>query len=396
MAVRGRIDTGVGVGGWRPDGGAGEVARVQRLAGCVGDWTFEEKTRDFPTAPEETVRGTWHARWLGDQIEWRARFSAGGRDVTLVEVEGWDPVRKLEYGSWFLSSGTRGSFTGSWSGTTLVADGSSVSAEGKPGRDRCSFSYASDFSAVDYRCESGEKGKTWVSRTGRAVKVVPSVTTAMGTGELLGIHEVVLKPGVEPAELERFAAEEFEPVVRDLFPGIRVRVYKGERGRAPGSYLVVLRDLLAPRARLLLPPATARGCPRPRRPSRRPAGPLREGLEPPGPADHGPRLYGLLRDRPEVGGATHQPSEGANHDDIPSGDPSRDVALALALLTPSVARAQTAPKWAEDLLKTWYERHNAADAAGVAALTPRTPCSRSSRGGPHSRKTWLPNSRRTR
>lgn len=228
---------------WAGAAGAQTVAparpEVQRLAGCVGDWAFEEKTRDSPTAPEETIRGTWHARWLGDQIEWRARFSAGGKDVTSVEVEGWDPVRKLEYSSWFLSSGTRGSFTGSWSGTTLVADGSSVSAEGKPGRDRCSWAFASDFSAVDYRCESGEKGKAWVSRTGRAVKVVPSVTTAVGTGEVLGIHEIVLKPGVEPAELERFAAEEWEPVVRDLFPGIRVRFYKGERGRAPGSYLLV-------------------------------------------------------------------------------------------------------------------------------------------------------------
>jgi len=42
--------------------------------------------------------------------------------------------------------------------------------------------------------------------------------------------------------------------------------------------------------------------------------------------------------------------------------------LALVLLAPSVAKAQGAPKWAEDLLKTWYERHNAGDAAGVAAL----------------------------
>lgn len=212
---------------------------VQRLAGCVGDWTFEEKTRDSPTAPEESIRGTWHARWLGDQIEWRGRFTAGGKEATFVEVEGWDPVRKSEYGSWFLSNGTRGTFTGTWSSTTLTADGSWVTAAGEQGRDRCSFAYGSDFSAVDYRCESGEKGKAWVSRAGRAVKVVPSVTTAMGTGEVLGIHEVVLKPGVEPAELERFAAEELEPVVRDLFPGIRVRIYKGERGRAPGSYLVV-------------------------------------------------------------------------------------------------------------------------------------------------------------
>ena len=42
--------------------------------------------------------------------------------------------------------------------------------------------------------------------------------------------------------------------------------------------------------------------------------------------------------------------------------------LALALLVPTAAWAQTTPKWAEELLKTWYERHNAGDAAGVAAL----------------------------
>ena len=42
--------------------------------------------------------------------------------------------------------------------------------------------------------------------------------------------------------------------------------------------------------------------------------------------------------------------------------------LALALLAPTAAWAQAAPKWAEELLKTWYERHNAGDAAGVAAL----------------------------
>ena len=212
---------------------------VQRLAGCIGDWTFEEKTRDSPTAPEQTVTGTWHARGLGDQIEWRARFTAGGKEVTSVEVEGWDPVRKSEYSSWFFSNGTRGTLTGTWSGTTLTADGSWVTADGKQGRDRCSFAFAADFSSVDYRCESGEKRRTWVSRAGRGVKVVPSVTTAMGTGEVLGIHEVVLKPGVTPAELERFAAEELDPALKDLFPGIRPRLFKGERGRAPGSYLLI-------------------------------------------------------------------------------------------------------------------------------------------------------------
>jgi hypothetical protein len=212
---------------------------VERLAGYVGDWTFEEKVRDSPTAPEQTVQGTWQARWLGYQVEWRARFTSGGKEVTAVEVEGWDPVKKSEYSSWFLSNGTRGTLTGTWNGPTLTTDGSWVSADAKQGRDRCTFAFAADFSSVDYRCEGGERGKTWVSRVGRGVKVVPSLTTAMGTGEVLGIHEVVLKPGVTPAELERFAAEEVDPVFKDLFPGVRVRLYKGERGRAPGTYLLI-------------------------------------------------------------------------------------------------------------------------------------------------------------
>lgn len=239
------VTAGAAILAWAWAGAAGAQTEVpasppevRRLAGCIGDWTFEEKTRDSPTSPEQTVRGTWQARGLGDQIEWRARFTAGGKEVTAVEVEGWDPVRRSEYSSWFLSNGTRGTLTGTWNGTTLTADGFWAAADGKQGRDRCSFAYAADFSSVDYRCESGEKKKTWVSRAGRGVKVVPSVTTAMGTGEVLGIHEVVLKPGVTPAELEQFAAQELDPL-KDLFPGIRVRLYKGERGRAPGSYLLI-------------------------------------------------------------------------------------------------------------------------------------------------------------
>jgi hypothetical protein len=212
---------------------------VQRMEGYIGDWAFEEKTWESPTSPEQTVKGTWQARWLGNQIEWRSRWTAGDKEQTAVEVEGWDPVKKAQYSSWFVSDGTRGSLTGSWSGTTLMADGTWLSGEGKPGKARCSFAYGTNFTAVEYRCESGEKGKAWVSRTGKAVKVVPSTATAMGTGKVLGIHEVVLKPGVAPADFERFAAEEWSPVVREVFPGVDGRIYKGERGRAPGSYLLV-------------------------------------------------------------------------------------------------------------------------------------------------------------
>lgn len=212
---------------------------VQRMEGYIGDWVFEEKTKASPMEPEQTVKGTWQARWHGTQlVEWRSRATVSGSEQTSVEVEGWDPSRKMQHSSWFVSDGSRGTFTGTWSGTTLTFDGVAVSAEGKTTKARCTFPWGG-FTSFEYRCESAEKGKTWVSRVGKASKVVPSTTTAMGTGKVLGIHHVALKVGVAPAEFERFVAEEWTPAFHDLYPGIEVHIFKGERGSAPGSYVLV-------------------------------------------------------------------------------------------------------------------------------------------------------------
>ena len=61
----------------------------------------------------------------------------------------------------------------------------------------------------------------------------------MGTGRVLGIHDVVLKPDVAPAEFERFVAEEWAPAFGDVYPGVHLQVLKGERGNAPGTYVLV-------------------------------------------------------------------------------------------------------------------------------------------------------------
>lgn len=58
-------------------------------------------------------------------------------------------------------------------------------------------------------------------------------------GKLLGIHHYVLKAGVEPEEFERFIIEEWNPVSHELFPGILIRIMKGERGAKINHYLMV-------------------------------------------------------------------------------------------------------------------------------------------------------------
>jgi hypothetical protein len=54
---------------------------------------------------------------------------------------------------------------------------------------------------------------------------------------VLGVHEIDLGPGADPAEFERLAAA----VVAQPAPaGMKVRVLKGERGARTGQYVVII------------------------------------------------------------------------------------------------------------------------------------------------------------
>jgi hypothetical protein len=59
------------------------------------------------------------------------------------------------------------------------------------------------------------------------------------TGKVLGIHYYKLKEGVSPLEFERFVTEEWSPVNNELFPGILIRLMKGERGSKVGHYIMI-------------------------------------------------------------------------------------------------------------------------------------------------------------
>ena len=54
---------------------------------------------------------------------------------------------------------------------------------------------------------------------------------------VFGFHEVELRREVDPAEYERFLAEEIIP--GPVLPGWQVRLLKGERGTRAGKYLLV-------------------------------------------------------------------------------------------------------------------------------------------------------------
>ena len=65
---------------------------------------------------------------------------------------------------------------------------------------------------------------------------------------VLGVHEIELKPGTDPEEFERAAAEVASTVQPE---GWRTLVLKGERGPRSGNYLMIFEiDSLEARNRL--------------------------------------------------------------------------------------------------------------------------------------------------
>jgi hypothetical protein len=53
---------------------------------------------------------------------------------------------------------------------------------------------------------------------------------------VVGLHEIELRPGTDPAEFERVASE---VVSLPMFEGWTTRLLKGERGARAGKYLLV-------------------------------------------------------------------------------------------------------------------------------------------------------------
>ena len=60
-----------------------------------------------------------------------------------------------------------------------------------------------------------------------------------GTGEVISHREIMLKPGVNIAEFEKWAVEYFNPALESLIPGIRAYVAKAVRGVRNGKYAYI-------------------------------------------------------------------------------------------------------------------------------------------------------------
>ena len=60
----------------------------------------------------------------------------------------------------------------------------------------------------------------------------------INSGNVIGIHILTLKEGVDPEDFERFIKEEWNTFGRKLFPGVLTTVMKGERGLRIDKYVL--------------------------------------------------------------------------------------------------------------------------------------------------------------
>ena len=77
-------------------------------------------------------------------------------------------------------------------------------------------------------------------RTGSRARAPSHRVAAPAFGAVVALREVTLKAGVDPAEFERFVAEEFTPAFKQYVPGVRAFVMKGIRGDRTGGYTFAL------------------------------------------------------------------------------------------------------------------------------------------------------------
>lgn len=129
----------------------------QKMHVWLGDWTWEEETRDSPSEPWYKIPGTMQVRLMpgGFFIEFRWKVNIKGQEVSGVEIEGYDPIKKVNVTSSFASDGTRGNVTSAvYKGNIEEVSYTDISVDGKKKEARCTWNFAADSMSMSGSCSS--------------------------------------------------------------------------------------------------------------------------------------------------------------------------------------------------------------------------------------------------
>ena len=130
----------------------------------VGDWTYEEETRDGAGEPWYKAPGKCQVRSIlgGFFTEFRCRATVKGTEVDSIEIEGVDPVKKTNVTSFFSSDGASGHVTSAeYVGNKEEVTYTSTTAAGKSFEARCTWTFGADSMSFAGTCDRLTDGK-WV------------------------------------------------------------------------------------------------------------------------------------------------------------------------------------------------------------------------------------------
>ena len=136
----------------------------QKMHVWIGDWTFDEETRDSASEPWYKTPATCQTRTLlgGFFLEFRCKVNIKGREIDFLEIESVDPVRKTNVTSFFGSDGTSGHVTSAtYVGNKGEVKYTSMAADGKTFEARCTWTFGADSMSVSGSCDRLMDGK-WV------------------------------------------------------------------------------------------------------------------------------------------------------------------------------------------------------------------------------------------
>jgi hypothetical protein len=147
---------------------------VKNWGPLIGHWVNSEQLRATPDGTWEEVASEWEIKMMpgGFFVETpgKMRF-ADGREVSWVQIWGYDPVNGVAYQHFFNSTGAHGEGPYKIDGTTQKVGGKVTLPDGTVQTTRCRLEFAADYKSSDGSCEQLTAGKWWTFRKIKGKKV---------------------------------------------------------------------------------------------------------------------------------------------------------------------------------------------------------------------------------
>ena len=137
----------------------------------LGKWSGTSEYRESPSGTwiKESLEWEYQSRGFCLENRWKSK---GEEDYSMIEIIGYDPVKKCYVDIGFRDDGSWISITSmGWSGATLNLNLTDTSVNGKVSVSRCSWEYSPNFKSARVIAEDFTNGKWWTSWKMEATKI---------------------------------------------------------------------------------------------------------------------------------------------------------------------------------------------------------------------------------